>query len=163
MQQKLTHAFLSTAIFPLQAYDTRIDIGDDGKVRIAEVEPISVLEYSLADGATIKTIVAKGKDRRIFSGSVENYHLTRESAQSEVDAAIAHAADNPPYDELKRERAEAIAVIRKLGFALRKKGFGTDDEINGGDVVDLINEHLEEIEAFLPPRTDADEEGGDNA
>jgi hypothetical protein len=162
MQQKLTHAFLSAATLPLQAYDTRIDIGEDGKVRIAEVEPITVLEYSLSEGASVKTIVAKGKDRRTFRGGVGNYHQTRESAQAEVDAALAYAADNPPYDVLKRERDESRHLIRELGLKLRESGFGTDDDIDGSELINLINDYFGEIEAYLPPRPDTEHGNGEN-
>lgn len=40
----------------------------------------------------------------------------------------------------------ATDQIKPLVLSLRDAGFGTDDEICGSDVIDIINEHFETLE-----------------
>jgi len=160
MQTMLSHDFLETATFPLQAFEARLDIAEDGTVNYAMVESIRVLEYSLSPGASVKTILCKGADGKTFRGSCENYHANYESALEEIEAAKAEAADNPPYATLKQQRDEARALLALLANGLAKLGFApetiSDDEddemddisVSGCDTVDFINRHLAEINTY---------------
>lgn len=151
MKQMLSPEFLSTATFPMVAYHAYVDIDDEtGKAREASVLEITVLEFSLAQGASVKTIVARSNGS-LFRSSGEHYHVTPESAQEEIDEIVAKAAEFPPYAILKQQRDEARALLQKLASELREMGYADPAAlVPSSDAVVFLFRHFGAIDSFLP-------------
>jgi hypothetical protein len=151
MKQMLSFEFLSTATFPLVAYQAYVDIDDvTGKTIEASVLEVPVVEFSLAPGASVKTIVVR-KPGSHYRTSGENYHVTPESAREEIADILAKAADNPTYAILKQQRDEARALLQKLASELR--GMGYDDpnaRASSSDAVEFLCQHFDAIDSYLP-------------
>ena len=70
---------------------------------------------------------------------------------------------NPPIDVVTAQRDEAQQLIRAVAIRLHKLGFGTDDGVNGGDLVEAMDEFFLEFQAYLPEEARAANDDSETA
>lgn len=83
IEGRLTHDNMEDRQLPCTVFSANVYTDDLDDMHVSEV---TVLEYRIAEGASIPTLLVRYPNGSRAQTSVDNFHMTRESAQAEVDA-----------------------------------------------------------------------------
>lgn len=112
-----THEFIAAWRLPFWMWETTRVFQDDELVRV-EVSRIKVIEYGVAPGASVPTILCIDKDGVRVRGSVEMYHTTEESARAEADYTMAYKALSRARERFQVLAYECFPALLECAEAL---------------------------------------------